>query len=148
MASGIIAAFKRCEDISKRLNEVSDLLSVQFDLMNSRIAELGLGVSAWLEYTNSKDGWNRAIGYTKNGKKAGWGLALRRAKTNTDGVREEEVWPINGAPRWFRVESVAYLAALIELLANRSVETTLQTERATEKVKSLLSELGEGEGHA
>lgn len=138
-------AFAECEESGKVLNEASDKLAELFKALDARIAGMNLGVAAWYTYAESKSptGWNRSVGYTRSNKR--WGLSIKQWRDEPTGDHLEEVWLINDAPRFLRIEAAAHIPDLIESLAKRTKEMTKLVERAEDTVNTLLAVLPQPE---
>lgn len=92
---------------AKNLNDASDRLSVEMEVLNDRLKSLALGVSAWVSF--KADGPNTVqVGYTKINKK--WGIVIREVFNGTPG----NAWPFNEAPRHYRVLCAPKLLNLMD----------------------------------
>lgn len=125
---------KELDNTAQNLNLVSANLTAVIQSLEKRLAETNLGVSAWYGPPNSR----HLVGYGK--MKNRWGLQIR--ETNKSEKPEDwETWPYAEAPRYLRVDCVAWLPELFNLLKQRAAEMADKIERATSKAVDFLRSL-------
>jgi hypothetical protein len=138
-SSRISTAFQDLVKRSAELNAASDDLAKAIAPIDAVLKQFNLGVNAWHRYggfVNEHDvAYENFVGYAKvNGK---WGLALSHV---FDHEREEE-WLFNDAPRAMRIEAVKYLPDLLEILAKRAAETSVDLRTSADEARKVSATL-------
>lgn len=132
--------------VGSALNSASDVMGEAIATLDARLGNLHLGVAAWTQIAagdgirTGKGAWTRELGYTKVRK---WGLALKNSTADA-----EEIWKFNDAPRWMRIEAVAFLPELLHALVRRSRDTLGKIENRTREIEALTQALPKEEESA
>ena len=132
---------KNLATLAEQLNKGTDELNTVFTQVEQQIEATKIGVSAWLDDSNSLIdvetdeeeeewlGWR--VGYCKIADK--WRLAAQRVKVrymqdgrdryaDGDPIGVEDPIPLTNAPRLVRVEAAAQLDHILEAIAGRAKE--------------------------
>lgn len=133
----------RLTKAAEELNKASDELGVEIGKIDAKLAELHLGVSAWVVLSEKFDengfiSWRKSIGYAKVG--AHWGISLMSEEWE-GAKRIEHRWPFNQGPRYLRMDGITSITELVTALEKRAQEMTEKAIKRKEELVDLLKAL-------
>lgn len=125
--------FEKLAKESVLLNRQSDLMAAQFDRIDDVIKSLNIGVATWIEYSITGNG-HRAIGYSR--LKGKWGVTLRKKENEV-----VEIWHVNDAPRYMRLEATAHVPGLFDALHAQVIDMTVKISKAGAALTEFADEI-------
>lgn len=139
---GIVTVMAKLKQSSVRLNGISDRLGKAIGRIDDTLKALNLGVACWVRVSVSENSYSRDLGYSKvDGR---WGLVVKSYRgTRETNDYQEEVWLINDAPRYMRVEMIGHVPVLLEALVKQADEMAQEVERRIELVNVIAETMRE-----
>lgn len=130
---------------ARTLNELSDQLTKEVEIVESALNRLGLGVRASVKVEildRSRDGSSERWTQLSYGKsKNGWGFLIEEIQENINYPEADrwETWPFKEAPREYRIKAVNRIPDLLEELAKRANETAATIKANISMAKDLVA---------
>ena len=141
------ALLKNLTDLSRKLNEGSDLVSQRIAQLESALNELKLGVTAWVDVRVWKEMLDepsgqtieceKSLGYFKY--KGKWGLVLSEGHSALD---DHEIVFLRDASRDDRVEAVEKIPLLIKKLETEARKLDKKVTDSARAVESMIKAMG------
>lgn len=135
-------SFKQLASAAQALSSASDDLGKVIRQLDASLKKLALGITAWVQVSESADEvqyWIAELGYAKiDGK---WGISLRELTGyHLDNEPDAtEVWAFNEAPRALRTEAVGKIPDLLEKMLHQTEETTRDLKAKTAQASELAT---------
>jgi len=133
-AAQLQSSYRKLSEAASALNEASDLLGQAIEVLDEALAELKIGVTGWVTFSESTSEHDETqstaerLGYDKVGSRKGLAIGVVDID-HTDGSEEiKQQWLFNEAPRRLRMRAIDLVPALLD-------ELTKEAEKTAERVK-------------
>lgn len=142
------SSYRKLSYAADALNQASDEFGQAIEILDSKLADLKIGVTGWITFSKSHSEYDETqateerIGYDKIGTRKGLAISVVNVDHAADEENLKQQWLFNEAPRSIRIRAIDSVPELLEHLAKEAASTAERVKESAQVAAELAAAIG------